>query len=470
MADRWDVLIVGAGMAGLPTAIRAAERGARTLVVEAGPVIGGKLPRSAGQISAAGARLQRRRGIDDSAEDHFREIMAINGGTGDPLLIRLSVEEAGATIDWLEDIGCTFGPEMPVITYTHDLYRTRRYFWPVRQGPEILEAFQRRVAALTASGGLTIRTHCEMTAFLGDTRRVTGITVRGAQGEERLSATNVVLAAGGYNADATLAAALTPQVPFYSPPMPISSGKVLRLARDFGCRLDGGAEYLCVGMGVLDDPDDRNSVRMGLKLVPQQRPPWEIWVNSHGRRFTREDHPKANHRRRAIMAQPDLEFFIVFDEGVRQNAPNITAHLADEALRDAFGRHPSYHRAADVAGLARAIGVDASALGEAIAGYNDAVDRGAGDPFGRDSLPRPLTKPPYYAISAVGCGLPSPAGIAIDSSLRALANDGRPIPGLYAAGEIFGYTRVMGAAYEAGMGNGPAITLARVLGERILRW
>ena len=468
----WDVLVVGAGMAGIPAAVCAAPRGARVLLVEATEKVGGKLPRSAGQISAAGARLQNQRGIADSWEDHFREVMAINGGTGDGDIIKMSIEHAAATIDWLEDIGCRFGAEMPVLTYNHDVYRVRRYFWPIDKGPEILTAFNRSIEEQVRKGNLEVRLHTEMKSLESDpSGAVTGITVHNASGKpEVLEARNIVLAAGGYVADRELRVELTPGVPFYSPPMPISSGKVLRLARAFGCKVDGGEDYLCVGLGVLDDPADPMSANLGLRTVPQERAPWEIWVNAAGQRFTREDYPKANHRRRAIMAQPGLKVFIVFDEGIRQNAPNITSYFSDNQLRDAFGRHPSYLAADTIEELASLMDVDPVKLAGAVASYNQAIANDHDPEFGRDSLPRPIDTPPYYAIATVGTGLPSPAGIAVDTQLRALDDDGEAIPNLYAIGEIIGYTRHMGRAYEAGMGNGPTITLARLLGEQILHW
>ncbi|NBP08412.1 MAG: FAD-dependent oxidoreductase, partial [Gammaproteobacteria bacterium] len=64
--DRFDVIVIGAGSAGLPLAIRAAERGARVLQLEADYRIGGTLHWSSGQISAAGTRLQHSQGIEDS--------------------------------------------------------------------------------------------------------------------------------------------------------------------------------------------------------------------------------------------------------------------------------------------------------------------------------------------------------------------------------------------------------------------
>ena len=104
-ARSFDVIVIGAGSAGLPLAIRAAERGARVLQLEADLRIGGTLHWSSGQISAAGTRLQKAQGIEDSPDEHYRDAQRIAHGKIDPVVLRLFVDHAAATIDWLMDLG-----------------------------------------------------------------------------------------------------------------------------------------------------------------------------------------------------------------------------------------------------------------------------------------------------------------------------------------------------------------------------
>ena len=80
-ADPWDLIIVGGGTAGLPAAIFAARRGARVLVIEASLQLGGTLFLSTGQMSAAGTRLQKQKGITDSPQLHFDDVMRISQNT-----------------------------------------------------------------------------------------------------------------------------------------------------------------------------------------------------------------------------------------------------------------------------------------------------------------------------------------------------------------------------------------------------
>ena len=86
MTDQWDAIIVGAGTAGLPAAIFAAERSDKVLVLDAAPEIGGTLHLSSGQMSAAGTRLQKEQGIEDSPALHIEDIMRISKNTADRTL------------------------------------------------------------------------------------------------------------------------------------------------------------------------------------------------------------------------------------------------------------------------------------------------------------------------------------------------------------------------------------------------
>src|SRR5579884_2669123 len=101
----WDVIVVGGGTAGLPCAIFAARRGANVLLLEAADKLGGTLHLAQGQLSAAGTKVQRAKGISDTPDEHFADILRISKDTVDHPLVRLAVDNAAATFDWLMDCG-----------------------------------------------------------------------------------------------------------------------------------------------------------------------------------------------------------------------------------------------------------------------------------------------------------------------------------------------------------------------------
>ena len=112
--DEWDAIVIGGGSAGIPAAIFAAERGAKVLIIEGSHRIGGTLDRSSGQLSAAGTSLQKAKGIKDTPQDHFDDVMRISRGTANPEMVRVAVDNAADTIEWLISIGWTALPEHPV--------------------------------------------------------------------------------------------------------------------------------------------------------------------------------------------------------------------------------------------------------------------------------------------------------------------------------------------------------------------
>ena len=133
-----DIVVVGAGTAGMPCAIEAALAGASVVVLEKADDVGGTLVLSAGQMSAAGARIGRERGIDDSPDRHFDDVMALGHGKADRALVRLAVDQAPRTIDWLEELGFPFPKDVPVIYHGHEAYSVRRTYWGRELGHSVL--------------------------------------------------------------------------------------------------------------------------------------------------------------------------------------------------------------------------------------------------------------------------------------------------------------------------------------------
>ena len=176
MTEPWDIIVVGAGSAGIPTAICAAERGAKVLQLEADEKIGGTLFLSSGQISAAGTKRQKKLGIVDSAEDHYVDAQRIAGNTIDPLLGRLAIDHAGSTYDWLESLGYEPIKAHPVTAGAHEPYLTRRYHWAETAATHILDVLRPVHSKLIAKGSIDLQLNTRMTKLLSDgSGAVTGV-------------------------------------------------------------------------------------------------------------------------------------------------------------------------------------------------------------------------------------------------------------------------------------------------------
>mgnify|MGYP002050319973 FL=1 len=179
----YDVIVIGGGTAGIPCALFAAMGGARVLLVEKSPALGGTLFWSTGQIAGSGTVFQERLGITDTPQAHFEDCMRINHATADPALTRLTVNHAGETINWLAEHGFEVMDGHPVTGIGHDHFTARRYQQGVKSGLSILDAFLPSLNAMVTKGKITVLTGTTVANLIqSPDGRVTGVTTAGSEG------------------------------------------------------------------------------------------------------------------------------------------------------------------------------------------------------------------------------------------------------------------------------------------------
>lgn len=464
--SHWDLIVVGAGSAGLPAAIFGARRGAKVILFDHADKLGGTLWVATGQMSAAGTRLQREKGIIDTPDLHYEDVMRISRGTANPTLVRLAVENAAKTFDWLVDEGFKALPEHPVAGYGHEPYRLPRYYWGETGGLSIKNVLVPIVEKMAAEGAIEVHLGHEVTDLLTDEdSAVVGVRVRSASGEHDVNGAAVVLACGGYAGNPEMFERLDGYPQYNALPYPWSRGAGLKLGESVG-GYSRGYENVFVNFGTLFDTDEFPAKPEGrVEHFPERRKPWEIYVNRHGCRFVREDLESVDAREMALLQQPDHRYWIVFDHRILQEAPPIIVGWTREQLASAFERAgPAFRTGTTIAELAGAAGIDADGLEKAVEGYNYGVLTG-NDFFGRQHRPLPIAQGPFHAVRMQASSISSSIGLAVDGNLRVVGRDGRPIPNLYAAGEILGSSQTMGQAACGGMMVTPALTFGRLLGE-----
>ena len=473
MSERFDVVVVGAGTAGIPTALEAAAAGARVLLVEKDLRVGGTLHTTGGHVAGAGTRRQRERGIEDSREAWTADIRRQHPVRYRADIIEPVVEHATELIDWLEDHDFRFDPRpahrlrpRAVPDAAHVLRRDA--------GVSLLDVFAPLLDAQVAAGAITLWTDAPVIGLLqddaggpGDERAVTGVSVLHRGADVNVAARAVVLATGGFAADAELFAELE-GFPLVSAAHPTSTGDGLVLARDAGAGLQGAGTYLPT-FGGLPHPTTPGRVQWEDRpLLTQERAPWEIYVDRDGRRWVAEDEPSIDAKERALVANvPDLTFWTVLDDRAVDASVPLVVNWTPADVRARANVREGVTRADSLAELARLTGIDAAGLAATVGRYNDYVARGADPDFGRTHLPAPIERPPFYALRNHGVTLITFVGVNVNGDLRVRRPDGSPVPGLFAVGEVIGAAATTGQSFCSGMMITPAVVLGRRLGRRL---
>jgi len=464
----WDVIVCGAGSSGMPAAIFAAKRGARVLLVDAAEEVGGTLHLAGGHMSAAGTRLQEARGIHDSPDEHYRDVMRISRGTANEELLRLAVDNAADTLHWLLDLGFEVSPECPAIVYGHEAYSIPRTYYGREKAISILKVVRPELFRLVAKGDVSLELRTRVTALRIEADRVVGIEVVGPDGRARTElGSNIVLTTGGYAANEAMFQRFSGNYPLFTQAYPYSQGNGFQMVLDLGGEVRYG-EYFLPTYGRVKDPKNPARIAHLTVMTPQTRQPWEIHVNLDGARFGAEDDPSPDSRERTLMRQRDLTFWVIYDEAIRRQAPDLFINISDGDLEALWNRNPSFVRSDSLADLATRTGLSEGNLTATVDEYNASVAADK-DALGRKHLPLTIGEAPFYAVMHHGISVVGFAGVRVGPDLRVVRRDGTTMQNLYVAGEMLG-SAMKGNSFASGMAVTPALTFGRLLGSRLLQW
>ncbi len=466
----WDLIVVGGGTAGMPAALFAAERGARVLLIDIAPQLGGTMDRSSGQVAAAGTVWQKEQGIEDSPDAHYDDVMRINRHTSDPRLTRLLVDNAADTLNWFAARGYSIRDGHPVVGGGHEPFLTRRYQWSEDRARAFQNIMDPMIEEAQATGRLQVLLDTGAVDLIQDeTGAVVGVMTENDTGERMdYRSRYTLLTSGGCASNPRMFENLHGVPLFCEVAYPFSQGQGITLGLGAGGYVRGGDKYATLFGAVLESDFFPAPSIAGAMLAPQRRQPWEVYVNVHGKRFIREDEPSIAHREYMLGLQPGHRHWAIFDQEIYDTASPFITRMTREETDDAFIDHPMFSKAATIAELGVKAGVNPYNLEREIAVYNDGVLYGKTDPMGREHRPVPIANGPFYAVRLQGWNVMSYAGLGVDGELRVTREDGTPIPNLYAAGEVIGNAATSGHALTNGMGVTPALTFGRLLGQRII--
>ena len=438
-AEQADVVVIGAGAAGMTAAITAHDAGAKVIVLEKQPITGGNSMLAAGGMNAAETKYQKELGIQDSVDLMIQDTMKGGNNLNDPELVKILAKNSAGSIDWLTSIGADMS-EVGMMAGAS----TKRRHGP-KGGKAVGAHLIDTLRSNAAERKIDARVNSKVVKILEDSSgKVTGVQVEGKhRGLYTINAKAVVLTSGGFSANPERVAKYRPEF------------KGMTTSNQPGATGDGLDLGAAAG-GELKDMKEiqiHPTVSAGSKILITEavRGNGAIVVNQEGKRFMNEltTRDKASN---AILEQTGKMAYMVFDEGVRQSLKQIDGYFHLEMVKE--GETPE--------ALAEAIKVPPQAFKATIETYNQAVDKKDDAEFKRADIPRPLRTPKYYAI-AIKPGIHyTMGGLKINTDTQVIAKDGKPIPGFYAAGEVTG--GVHGNNRLGGNSISETITFGRIAG------
>lgn len=442
----WDVIVLGAGLAGCCAALAAAQEGAAVLLTEKMPAPGGSSILSGGGFAFAGIPPQAEAGIADSDELLRQDMNRLGGGFNEPALVEAYVSQQAQTYEWLRSLGVRFtslqtgsGNSVPRVLRS-----------------DTTQLFETLVSAMDRQPRITRRQGIAAERLLVEGGRVTGVRVFDGTRRCDIRAATVVLATGGFSRDVELTRTFAPgSLGAVAVGGDGSTGDGLRMA----CAVGAGLR----DMGFVRPTFGSHPSAAGAKNL-MMHPIYKgaIILNRLGERFVDESRPYKE-LGEVVLGQPERIGYQVFDRKVMEKAdPLSVTYDFNAALRKGL-----VVEAETLDALARRIDVPATSLARTVAAYNAAIDAGTPDPFGRTTLPggvarTPIAAAPYYAYPSIAVLLATYCGLAIDAHARVLDVFGEPIAGLLAAGEVTG--GVHGAGYLSGTSLGKSAIFGKLAG------
>lgn len=475
--DRTDVehvpraVVVGAGLSGLSAALELASGGAEVTVIDMSSVYGGHAVMSQGGLAIIDTPLQKANGQNDSADLAYQDFIEWGEGANREW-VRYYVDHSREMIyDWLIEVGVSFSgidtaPGNTVERFHQPDGRGIGLVTPVYRA--CLEHENVRFIWNTQADGLLVRNE-----------RVTGVSTTGLRDNltREFLADAVVLATGGFQSNLEMVREFWP-AEFQFPKRILSgsgrhsTGLGHRMAQQVGGDLVK-MDYQWNYYSGLPDPLNPDSNK-GLNAANM----WGILVNWKGLRFA-NDHGWAKEVMPALLRQQQVTCWAIFDESTKKE---FTVSGSDWADTDKVNRlileNTKLVKKADtLEELARLSGLPENNLVKTIEHYNAMVRRGVDEDFGRfgpgktefnNTASVPLENPPFYAMQTFPLTRKSMGGVAIDLKCRVVDKQQRPIPGLYAVGELTGLALINGKAALEGTFLGPCVVTGRVAAQTIL--
>ncbi len=426
-----DIVVVGAGGAGLTASVLATQEGKKVILLEKMPFVGGNSLRAEGGMNAAGTNLEKELGLDDSTVDNFTEdTLRLGHYLANPELVRTLAENSSDAIEWLKTVDATFTG----VKATGGC-EGRKYLHQPEGGVAVGEYLVAKLKTQVEKLGIDVRVNTKATEILMENGQAVGVMAEDEEHIYTIHAKAVVMATGGFGANFELMSSYDPSL----------ANAVT--TNHSGATGDGIMMAQAVGADTVDMEQIQlhpTVIQSDGSLVSESfRSLGAIVVNTEGKRFV-NDLAGRDVVSQAELKQPNGYCFIIFDQ-------NLVDHLA---LSQRFIDGGYTIQGGTYEELAQNMGLQ----GEAVQNFvntmntwNESVAKGIDKEWGRNNgMDDDLSTAPFYAIKIAPGIHHTMGGIKINSSAEVIDTNGNVIPGLFAAGEttggIHGGNRVGGNA------------------------
>lgn len=410
----FDVVVIGAGGAGMTAALSANDAGANVIVLEKMAVAGGNTCFAEGGMNACGTKVQAEAGIEDSVELFAADTYKGGHDLGNKELIEYLCAHSNEAVERLAERGMFLtklstsgGASVPRIHRPEDGSAVGKYLVK-----HLCERCQER--------GIDVVTHMTVQEILVEDGRIAGVRAlddrSGLVTEYRAPA--VIVAAGGFGANHEMLAQYRPELLHaVTTNQPGAQGEGIALAQATG------ADVVDIEQIQVHPTVEQST---SILLSEGIRGDGAVLVNSEGARFTDElltrDVVSA-----AEWEQPGGWAYAVFDRKVYDE---------NKSIKEKFEKKNLALVADSLEALGAQMETDTTAFIATMDAYNSAIASGADDPQGRWKSRYPIDEPPFYAIKVAPGIHHTMGGLRIDAEAHVLDATGERIAGLFAAGEV----------------------------------
>lgn len=415
LKEKYDIIIVGAGGAGMSAALEAKDKGMNPVIFEKMPIAGGNTIKSSSGMNASETKFQQEQGIKDNNDLFYEETLKGGHGTNDKDMLRFFVDNSASAIDWLDSIGIRLNN----ITITGGMNEKRTH--RPEDGSAVGQYLVNGLVKNVQEQEIPLFVNSKVTDITEKDGKVNGVKVIFNENDEKnIAADAVVVTTGGFGANMDMISEVRSDLKGYvTTNQEGSTGDGITMIEKLG-----GTTVDMDQIQVHPTVQQEKSYLIGEAV----RGEGAILVTSQGKRFTNELDTRDNVTG-AINKLPEKSAYLVFDSGVKSRVKAIQQ----------YEKMGFVIQGDSIEALAKEMGVPADQLKATLDTWNSAVKNNKDTEFNRTTgMDNDLSGAPYHAIQIAPGIHYTMGGVKINTNTEVLDKDGKPIPGLFAAGELTG--------------------------------